>query len=134
MEEIRRAYRAKARLYHPDANPPELRGWAEEQMKLLNQAYALMKTSRGSSREQRGKAAPAELRRPEVLTATNPFDVLGVYPQASDEDIAAAYASGVGAWHPDHNPDLDPGVGFRAVSRLDAAYREAMAREKGRRV
>jgi curved DNA-binding protein CbpA len=40
--EIARAYRRLARRYHPDLQPPERKLWAEERMKLLNEAYAAL--------------------------------------------------------------------------------------------
>ncbi|MBI3359924.1 MAG: J domain-containing protein [Chloroflexi bacterium] len=41
-DELRQAYHALAKQYHPDANPPEKRAWAETQMKRLNEAYTLL--------------------------------------------------------------------------------------------
>lgn len=41
-EEIKKAYRELAGKLHPDVNPPRLRGWAERQMKQLNQAYDVL--------------------------------------------------------------------------------------------
>lgn len=43
-EEIKRAYRRKARAYHPDRIDSFLRPHGEEIMKLLNRAYRLMLT------------------------------------------------------------------------------------------
>ncbi|RME77737.1 MAG: J domain-containing protein [Chloroflexi bacterium] len=44
-DEIQRMYRKLSRKYHPDANmdDPDLRRWAEERMKELNEAYATLK-------------------------------------------------------------------------------------------
>ncbi len=42
-ENIKRAYRRKARAYHPDRIDPFLRPHGEEIMKLLNRAYQLMR-------------------------------------------------------------------------------------------
>lgn len=42
QEEIARAYRKLARQFHPDLHPPERKRWAEEQMKQLNEAYAVL--------------------------------------------------------------------------------------------
>ena len=44
--EIAQAYRRLARRYHPDLQPPERKQWAEERMKLLNEAYAALYGSR----------------------------------------------------------------------------------------
>jgi curved DNA-binding protein CbpA len=41
-KEINQAYRRLAWLCHPDLQPPERRAWAEEQMKLLNEAYEVL--------------------------------------------------------------------------------------------
>jgi hypothetical protein len=41
-QEIKRAYRRLARRYHPDANPPERKEWAEARMRLLNEAYEVL--------------------------------------------------------------------------------------------
>jgi curved DNA-binding protein CbpA len=46
QEEIARAYRKLARRFHPDLHPPERKGWAEEQMKRLNEAYAVLSDPR----------------------------------------------------------------------------------------
>jgi curved DNA-binding protein CbpA len=42
QKEIARAYRRLARRFHPDLQPPERKAWAEEQMKRLNEAYAVL--------------------------------------------------------------------------------------------
>ncbi len=42
VQEIKRAYRRLARRYHPDANPPERKEWAEARMRLLNEAYEVL--------------------------------------------------------------------------------------------
>lgn len=42
QEEIARAYRKLARRFHPDLHPSERKRWAEEQMKRLNEAYAVL--------------------------------------------------------------------------------------------
>ena len=41
-QEVKRAYRQKAKAYHPDRIDPFLRPHGEEIMKLLNRAYQLM--------------------------------------------------------------------------------------------
>jgi len=42
QKEITQAYRRLARRFHPDLQPPEQKRWAEEQMKQLNEAYAVL--------------------------------------------------------------------------------------------
>jgi len=42
QKEIARAYRRLARRFHPDLQPAEQKAWAEEQMKRLNEAYAVL--------------------------------------------------------------------------------------------
>ena len=37
--QIKRAYRALAKQYHPDRVPPERQAWAREQMARINRAY-----------------------------------------------------------------------------------------------
>lgn len=61
-EEIRRAYHDLAKRYHPDANPPDKRAWAEAQMKSLNEAYALLSDSvrRAHYDEQHPPPPPAK--------------------------------------------------------------------------
>ncbi len=41
-EIIKRAYRTLSREYHPDANPPEKRAWAQDMMARLNEAYRVL--------------------------------------------------------------------------------------------
>lgn len=41
-EIIKRAYRTLSREYHPDANSPEKRAWAEGMMSRLNEAYRVL--------------------------------------------------------------------------------------------
>lgn len=51
VEEVKSAYRTMMKKYHPDiyaASRPELRGFAEEKAKQLNQAYALLMEELGS--------------------------------------------------------------------------------------
>jgi curved DNA-binding protein CbpA len=50
QEEIAQAYRKLARRFHPDLHPPERKGWAEEQMKRLNEAYAVLNDPRSRAR------------------------------------------------------------------------------------
>jgi hypothetical protein len=92
-------------------------------MKLLNQALAEAQVARGGSRS----ADPSRPeRRPEVLTASEPFEILGVVSNATEAEIRVAYERSVGLWHPDLHGDIERDVGLKAVSRLDQAYREAM--------
>lgn len=41
-EDVVRAYRRLALRFHPDVQPPERKQWAEEQMKRVNAAYAVL--------------------------------------------------------------------------------------------
>lgn len=41
-EEIKHAYRALAKRYHPDTMPPERQEWAREQMARINVAYQVL--------------------------------------------------------------------------------------------
>ena len=41
-DEIVRVYRRLALRFHPDVQPPERKRWAEEQMKRINEAYAVL--------------------------------------------------------------------------------------------
>ena len=71
-EEIVRAYRARAKLYHPDRNP----GFVEEanrRLQELNTAYeALSDLQRRQAHAQRtGPRAPEE-QRPELAIGTHP--------------------------------------------------------------
>jgi hypothetical protein len=42
QKEITQAYRRLARRFHPDLQPTERKRWAEEKMKRLNEAYAVL--------------------------------------------------------------------------------------------
>lgn len=88
-------------------------------MKLLNEAFEQVRPAR--------RTRPVVARRPEVLTSGDAFEVLGVRPGAGDLQIDDAYRAAVASWHPDLNPDVDRDAGFRAVRRLDDAYRKARA-------
>jgi DnaJ-class molecular chaperone len=67
QEEIAQAYRRLARQHHPDLQPPERKGWAEEQMKQLNEAYAVLNDSQARARYDisfwRYRAALSRIRR-----------------------------------------------------------------------
>lgn len=41
-EVINKAYKALAMKYHPDANPPEKKAWAEEKFKEINEAFEIL--------------------------------------------------------------------------------------------
>jgi DnaJ-class molecular chaperone len=41
-EEIRKAYLAKVRTYHPDAVDPFVKAYSEEVLKLVNRAYEVL--------------------------------------------------------------------------------------------
>lgn len=41
-EIIEKAYKTLAKRYHPDANPPDKKAWAEEMFKTLNNAYEIL--------------------------------------------------------------------------------------------
>jgi len=41
-EVIARAYRVLVSRFHPDTHPPERRAWAEERMKVVNEAYSVL--------------------------------------------------------------------------------------------
>lgn len=43
---IKRAYREKAKEYHPDRHPPERRDWAREQFERIEKAYNVLSTPR----------------------------------------------------------------------------------------
>ncbi|MBN1581474.1 MAG: J domain-containing protein [Anaerolineae bacterium] len=42
QDEIKHAYRALAKRYHPDTMPPDRRDWAREQMARINVAYRVL--------------------------------------------------------------------------------------------
>lgn len=57
-EIIDKAYKTLAKKYHPDANPPEKKGWAEDNFKKINEAYETIsdKNKREKYDEQLKKA------------------------------------------------------------------------------
>jgi hypothetical protein len=62
QEEIARAYRQKARQFHPDLQPPDRAEWAGERMKELNAAYEVLgDTARRGEYDRRhwGPALPS---------------------------------------------------------------------------
>lgn len=82
-EEIRTAYRNLAKKYHPDnyvGNP--LADLASEKMKEINQAYDEIKSGTASS--------PVEDSSSDDFTI-DPYEVLGVTPDATIDDIEAAH-------------------------------------------
>jgi hypothetical protein len=50
QKEIAQAYRRLARRFHPDLQPAEQKAWAEEQMKQLNEAYAVLSDPQARAR------------------------------------------------------------------------------------
>lgn len=60
-EAIQSSYRRLALQFHPDRNPPDRQKWAEEQMKRLNAAYAVL-----SDRGRREEYDRRQGRRPRV--------------------------------------------------------------------
>ncbi len=57
--------------------------------------------------------------RPESFSL-NPYEVLGVSPNASNEEIQAAYRQHALRWHPDRNPDDE--YSMRMMQRINAAW------------
>ena len=57
--------------------------------------------------------------RPESFSL-NPYEVLGVSPNASNDEIQAAYRQHALRWHPDHNPDDE--YALRMMQRVNAAW------------
>ena len=57
--------------------------------------------------------------RPESFSL-NPYEVLGVSPNASNEEIQAAYRQHALRWHPDHNPNDE--YALRMMQRVNAAW------------
>ena len=57
--------------------------------------------------------------RPESFSM-NPYEVLGVSPNASNEEIQAAYRQHALRWHPDRNPGDD--YALRMMQRVNAAW------------
>ena len=50
----------------------------------------------------------------------NPYEVLGVSPNASNEEIQLAYRQHALRWHPDHNPEDE--YALRMMQRVNAAW------------
>ena len=50
----------------------------------------------------------------------NPYEVLGVSPNASNKEIQAAYRQHALRWHPDRNPTDD--YAMRMMQRVNAAW------------
>ena len=57
--------------------------------------------------------------RPESFSL-NPYEVLGVSPNASNEEIQAAYRQHALRWHPDRNPNDE--YSMRMMQRINAAW------------
>ena len=51
------------------------------------------------------------------VSTTDPYDILGVASQASDEDIKRAFRRKASAFHPDRNPDPDASQRFREAQQ-----------------
>jgi hypothetical protein len=71
QEEISRAYRQKARQFHPDLQPPERAEWAGERMKELNAAYEVLGDTARRSEYDRRHWGPASRSRKRPSRATH---------------------------------------------------------------
>ena len=67
-----------------------------------------------------------------AIDATDPYDLLGVQPSASDGEVQEAYRRGIGAVHPDRLSPLGLPPEFlemanRRAAKLNDAYRKVKA-------
>ncbi len=79
---------------------------------------------------------PLESGRP--IDSTDPYDLLGVQPSASDGEVQEAYHRGVGAVHPDRLSPLGLPPEFlelanRRAAKLNDAYRKVKTLRHGER-
>lgn len=58
---------------------------------------------------------------------TDPYSILGVSPQASDEEVKAAYRNLSKKYHPDHNADsVMEDIANEKMAEINAAYDQIM--------
>jgi len=58
---------------------------------------------------------------------TNPYEILGVSPQASDDEVKAAYRKLSQQYHPDHHADsVMEEIANQKMAEINAAYDEIM--------
>ncbi|OUJ02130.1 DnaJ C-terminal domain-containing protein [Acetobacter cibinongensis] len=99
QDEIRKAYRAKAKKYHPDLNPNDKT--AEEQFKAVNQANDLLSDTEKRARFDRGEIdASGQERHPGFGGAGGGFHGFGGGPGG------ARYAGGQGGFSEEDLSDL----------------------------
>ena len=120
-DEIKKAFRQKAKQYHPDANPEDAS--AEARFKEVNEAYEVLRDDDKRSAYDR---FGANWRQYQSINGDNPFANSGDAPYADMSDIFETFFSGAGGRRGGFHSRADfPRAGQNIEQEVRISLREA---------
>jgi len=138
-EIIDKAYKTLAKTYHPDANPPEKKEWAEEQFKKINAAYEVIsdeekrkKYDEELNRSQENIARQMEERyqklqeqHRQLLQELNNLKSRQVTNRTTENIGGDVFYEAANTTKANYNVNIQDEINRRVAQSVDRAYRDA---------